>query len=106
MEKLLNILNEMHPDVDFESEEALINDGILDSLEKVFNQLFAVVYCVATEECDIRVGAFNLRHNASAVRIIGIGCNYILHIMYIALFIARIVIPVCTEPAVIGHKEG
>ena len=35
MEELLDILNEMHPDVDFESEEALIDDGILDSLDIV-----------------------------------------------------------------------
>ena len=35
MEELLNILNEMHPDVDFEAEEALIGDGILDSLDIV-----------------------------------------------------------------------
>lgn len=35
MEELLDILNEMHPDVDFEVEEALISDGILDSLDIV-----------------------------------------------------------------------
>lgn len=35
MEELLDILNEMHPDVDFEAEEALISDGILDSLDIV-----------------------------------------------------------------------
>ena len=35
MEELLAILNEMHPDVDFEAEEALIGDGILDSLDIV-----------------------------------------------------------------------
>ena len=35
MEELLDILNGMHPDVDFESEEALIDDGILDSLDIV-----------------------------------------------------------------------
>ena len=35
MEELLAILNEMHPDVDFEAEEALIDDGILDSLDIV-----------------------------------------------------------------------
>ena len=32
MEKLLEILKDLHDDVDFESEEALIDDGILDSL--------------------------------------------------------------------------
>ena len=35
MEELLDILNEMHPDVDFETEEGLIDDGILDSLDIV-----------------------------------------------------------------------
>ena len=35
MEELLKILNELHPDVDFEAEEALIGDGILDSLDIV-----------------------------------------------------------------------
>ena len=35
MEELLDILSEMHPDVDFEVEEALIDDGILDSLDIV-----------------------------------------------------------------------
>ena len=35
MDELLNILNELHPDVDFEAEEALIGDGILDSLDIV-----------------------------------------------------------------------
>ena len=35
MEELLKILTEMHPDVDFEAEEALISDGILDSLDIV-----------------------------------------------------------------------
>ena len=35
MEELLKILNELHPDVDFETEEALIGDGILDSLDIV-----------------------------------------------------------------------
>ena len=35
MKELLDILNEMHPDVDFEAEEALIDDGILDSLDIV-----------------------------------------------------------------------
>ncbi len=35
MEKLIEILNDLHPDVDFESETALIDDGILDSLDIV-----------------------------------------------------------------------
>ena len=35
MEKLIEILNELHDDVDFESESALVDDGILDSLDIV-----------------------------------------------------------------------
>ena len=35
MEELLGILNELHPDVDFESEEGLIDHMILDSFDIV-----------------------------------------------------------------------
>lgn len=35
MDRLLKILNELHPDVDFSSEKSLIDDGILDSLDIV-----------------------------------------------------------------------
>lgn len=35
MEKLLEILKGIRPDVDFESEIALIDDGILDSFDVV-----------------------------------------------------------------------
>lgn len=35
MEKLIAILKNMHPEVDFESEDDLIGDGILDSLDIV-----------------------------------------------------------------------
>ena len=35
MEKLIEILNELHSDVDFTQEEALVDDGILDSLDIV-----------------------------------------------------------------------
>jgi acyl carrier protein len=35
MEELLNILKELHEDVDFETEENLVDDGILDSLDIV-----------------------------------------------------------------------
>lgn len=35
MEKLLEILSSLHPDVDFESAEDLIDEGILDSLDIV-----------------------------------------------------------------------
>ena len=33
MEKLLELLSELHDDVDYENEECLIDDGILDSLD-------------------------------------------------------------------------
>ena len=35
MEELLESLGELHPDVDFESETQLVDDGILDSLDIV-----------------------------------------------------------------------
>ena len=35
MEKLLAILNDLHPDVDFTDNNELIDDGILDSLDIV-----------------------------------------------------------------------
>ena len=35
MEKLIEILKELHPDVDFETEDGLIDNGILDSLDIV-----------------------------------------------------------------------
>ena len=35
MEKLIEILTSLHPDIDFEIEDKLIDDGILDSLDIV-----------------------------------------------------------------------
>ncbi len=35
MDELLRILNDLHPDVDFETEDSLIDDMILDSLDIV-----------------------------------------------------------------------
>lgn len=35
MEELLKLLSEIRPDVDFENETALIDDGILDSFDVV-----------------------------------------------------------------------
>lgn len=35
MEELMEILNELRPDVDFENETALITDGVLDSFDIV-----------------------------------------------------------------------
>lgn len=35
MDKLIEILSDLHPDVDFETEEGLVDNGILDSLDIV-----------------------------------------------------------------------
>ncbi|MCD7775825.1 MAG: phosphopantetheine-binding protein [Firmicutes bacterium] len=35
MEELLELLNELHPDVDFSSREHLIDEGVLDSMDIV-----------------------------------------------------------------------
>ena len=35
MEELIKLLNELHEEVDFEAEEALVDDGIIDSLDIV-----------------------------------------------------------------------
>ncbi len=35
MEELINILTELHPDVDFSTQTHLIDDGILDSFDVV-----------------------------------------------------------------------
>ena len=35
MEKLIELLRELHDDVDYETEEALVDDGIIDSLDIV-----------------------------------------------------------------------
>ncbi|MBO7310170.1 MAG: acyl carrier protein [Clostridia bacterium] len=35
METVIKMLKELHPDVDFESADGLIDDGILDSLDIV-----------------------------------------------------------------------
>ena len=51
MEKLLEILNELHPDVDFENNESLIDDGILDSLDIV--SLVTEIYA----EFDVTISA-------------------------------------------------
>mgnify|MGYP004442930667 FL=1 len=35
MEELLEILQELHPEVDFETEDKLIDDGIIDSFDVI-----------------------------------------------------------------------
>ena len=51
MEALLEILNGLHPDVDFETEESLIDGGILDSFDIV--SLIAEI----SEEYDVSITA-------------------------------------------------
>ena len=43
MEKLLGILRDICPDVDFESETALIDDGLIESLDlvSIVNEIIA-----------------------------------------------------------------
>ncbi len=54
MERLYEILEECCPDVDFRAEKALIDDGIIESLDMVM-----IVNEIA-EEYDIRIGVENL----------------------------------------------
>ena len=51
MDRLLAMLSELHPDVDFENEDELIDDGILDS--------FDIVTLIAQieQEFDVKIGA-------------------------------------------------
>ena len=54
MERLYEILEECCPDVDFRTEENLIDDGLLESLDIVM-----IVNEIANEY-DIRIGVENL----------------------------------------------
>ena len=51
METILNILTDLHPDVDFSSAEGLIEDAILDSMDivTIINEIYT--------EYDVRVPA-------------------------------------------------
>lgn len=51
MEELMRILNELHPEVDFEKEEHLIDGGILDSFDIV--TLIAEIH----DEFDVTIDA-------------------------------------------------
>ena len=51
MEELLTILRDMHPDVDFETQEHLIDDMILDSMDIV--SLISEI----SEEFDVTITA-------------------------------------------------
>ena len=54
MERLIKILSELRPEVDFEVETNLIDDGILDSFDMV------ALVTEINEEFDIRIGIENL----------------------------------------------
>ncbi len=53
-EKILAILSDIRPDIEFESEENLVSDGLLES--------FDLVQLVATleEEFDVEIGGRNI----------------------------------------------
>ena len=51
MEKLLKILSELHPEVDFTANEELIDEGILDSLDIV------TLVTEINEEFDVTIPA-------------------------------------------------
>lgn len=51
MEKLIEILTSLHPDVDFENTEDLVDDGILDSLDIV------TLVTEINEEFDVSISA-------------------------------------------------
>ena len=51
MEELLEILRDMHPDVDFETEGHLIDNGILDSLD------IATLIAEISENFDVTITA-------------------------------------------------
>lgn len=51
MEELLNILKDLHPDVDFEKEEYLIDNKILDSFD-----IISVISEIA-EQFDVVISA-------------------------------------------------
>lgn len=60
MEELMEILNDLHPDVDFETEERLVDDKILDSFDIV--SLIAEIneaYDIAITAKDILPENFN-----------------------------------------------
>ncbi len=49
MEALLNILQELHPEVDFETHESLIDDKILDSFDII------TLISEINEEFDVKI---------------------------------------------------
>ncbi len=53
-EKILSILNDMRPDIEFETEEGLISDGLLESFDLI--QLIATL----ENEFGVEIGNKNI----------------------------------------------
>ena len=51
MDEILAILQDLHPDVDFETCDTLINDGILDSFDIV------TIIAEISDAFDVKIGA-------------------------------------------------
>ncbi len=51
MDEILAILQDLHPDVDFESCDTLIDDGILDSFDIV------TIIAEISDQFDVKIGA-------------------------------------------------
>ena len=51
MDEILTILQDLHPDVDFESCDTLIDDGILDSFDIV------TIIAEISDAYDVKIGA-------------------------------------------------
>lgn len=51
MDEILTILQDLHPDVDFENCDTLIDDGILDSFDIV------TIIAEISDEFDVKIGA-------------------------------------------------
>ena len=51
MDEILEILKDLHPDVDFESCDTLIDDGILDSFDIV------TIIVEISDAFDVKIGA-------------------------------------------------
>lgn len=54
MDKLINILEDVNPEVNFETEQNLVSNGILDSFD------IATLAAEISDEFDITIGAGNL----------------------------------------------
>ena len=60
-EKIIEILNEICPGNDFENETAIIDDGIIDSLDIV------AVISELMEEFDVQLGVNDLTNSVDAI---------------------------------------